>query len=305
MPGPNYKNYNYNKMNYKNLLIKALLWGFFLFLSFCNPSVQNNKESLLLLLLNNQNISNNNNQSLCEINFSLQNTSLFNKIIEAPGATYSGFKDPNKAINGICGAGKTSGSTDVYSLQSSSNSTYCKQNEKCLVLEIENKKILDGPGIDIVVFENPFCYGGENNCNNARFMEPVILEVSYDGNNWCGWNPQYIGSDTSLTNLRKPMNWQRFAGIEPVLFNQKNWQYSENDIFDPSKAGGDGFDLGDSNFGQSGEGCNSTIKNQILTNGFIYLRLTSAVSRGFIYDSSSFDQTADIDGVIARYITNR
>ncbi len=237
------------------------------------------------------------------VNYS--NIALFNKVKEAPGATGSGFGDPNKAINGIRGCGKLSGSLDVYSLKSSSSSNYCEPNKRCIVLEVENKKVKDGAGIDIVIFENGFCNGGESNCGTSHFMEPIIVEVSYDGTNWCGWNPRYIGSDTTDSSLRNPNNWLRFAGIWPVIYNQDNWLYTEDDIFDREKAGGDGFDLSDSNFGKSGDGCDLTVKNQILTNGFIYLRLTSANSRGLTYDPISIDQTPDIDGAIARYVQNR
>lgn len=290
----------------KNLIPLPPLWGLFLGIFFigCN-STTNTQENLdsLFLLLNQQKKEFSTNQENTSF-FNLINAFLFNKITEAPGNATDAQKQ--KAINGIYGAGKLAGSLDVYLLQSSNNSIYCKPNEKCIVLEIENKKIMNTSGIDFVVFENPFCIGGENYCNTTRFMEPVIVEVSFDLINWCGWNPQYIGSDTNINNLSNPSNWQRFAGIEPVLFNQNNWSYTEEDIFDKTKAGGDGFDLDDPNFGLSGDNCNNSIKNQILSNGFIYLRLVSANSRGFTYHpSDSFDQTADIDGVIAKSALDR
>lgn len=278
-----------------------------IFLLYCLHCNENPKkggmENLFYLLMDKE--TSTTPKIICPNQWKFSTVYLANKVKEAPGGTGDGFKDPNKAINGICGAGKTAGSLDVYSLQSSSSSVYCKPNEKCIVLEWKNKKVLNTSEIDFVVFENPFCKGNESNCDTSRFMEPVVVEVSRDGTKWCGWNPQYTGSDNSSTNLQNPNHWQRFAGIEPVLFNQEKWQLSENEIFDKTKAGGDGFDLSDSNFGNSGDGCDSTEKSEIQTNGFLYLRLTSAVSRGFPYPSDSFDQTADIDGVVAKNITDR
>ncbi len=199
-----------NLINYK---IGALFCSYFVFiilLFHCSKHVDSTNTDAVMLLFSNlssnsyyKSYSNNNNENPSNP-WQFSNVSLFDQIAEAPGATYTGFGDPNKAINGIRGCGKTSGSLDVYSLQNSPSSTKCKQNENCLVLEIQNKKIINGPGIDFVVFENPFCIGGEANCPNSRFMEPVIVEVSSNGSVWCGWNPQYTGSDTSNINLRNP-----------------------------------------------------------------------------------------------------
>ncbi|MFN3604084.1 MAG: LIC_13355 family lipoprotein [Leptonema sp. (in: bacteria)] len=282
---------------------RALYLGsvlFFLF-SFCREKTEKDGKFLILSFFALENGGSFSSNVQCPKQWRFDNIFLANKITEAPGGGTDGFKNPTKSINGICGGGKTSGSLDVYSLQSNSGSTLCVPNERCIVLEWEGKKVKNVAGVDFVVFENPFCIDIETNCF-SRFMEPVIVEVSEDGINWCGWNPQYIGPDTSLVNLRNPNHWLRFAGKEPVLFNQETWVLSELEIFDPSKAGGDGFDLDDGNFGS---GCTSGTKTNLQTNGFIYLRLVSAVSRGFSYPSDSFDQTADIDGVVAKTVINR
>ncbi len=282
------------------ILYRTLLLGSVLLLFLCKENKTN--QEILLLTLSGDSLSVENSNQTCPKNvWNFSNVFLANKITEAPGATGIGFKDPSKAINGICGAGKLSGSLDVYSLQSSPSSTHCISNEKCIVLEWDNKKVKNADGIDFVVFENPFCLGGEANCEYSRFMEPIIVEVSIDRTNWCGWNPEYLGG-TNESDKKNPNNWLRFAGVEPVLFHQENWIYSENDIFDKTKAGGDGFDLSDPNFGND---CNSSIKTQIQNDGFIFLRLTSAISRGFSYPNDSFDQTADIDGVVAKSVENR
>ncbi len=283
----------------KNITQKLKYYMFILLFSdFINCSSRAlEKNESLLLLLNLQSKNENNHNSFF---FNAQN--LFNRIIEAPGATYTDFKDPKKAINGIQGCGNNCGSLDVYSLQSSSSSSFCIPNQKCLVLETQDKKIKNVSGVDFIVFENPFCIGS---CATSRFMEPVVVEVSANGTQWCGWNPMFTGDSNSQSDLKDPQKWLRFAGIHPVLFNQTNWTYSQDDIFDFNKSGGDHFDLDDANFGNSGTGCDSNTKNDIQSNGFIYLRLTSANSRSFTYPSDSFDQTADIDGAIAREVINR
>ncbi|MBW7857038.1 MAG: LIC_13355 family lipoprotein [Leptonema sp. (in: Bacteria)] len=236
------------------------------------------------------------------------NAYLADIVTEAPGQNQYRYGDPLCATNGVYGSAGGSGSTDVYSLKSSPTSVYCVPNEKCIVLEWANSRVLDSTGVDFVVFENPF-----NRSESARFIEAVIVEVSEDGHNWCGWNPTYLGETNNtlpnfIADIYNPAKYERLAGIEPVLFNQSNWQYSATDIFDHSKAGGDHFDLSGANFGSSGNGCNVATKTQIQLNGFVYLRLTTANSRdgeSFPLPPDSFDATADIDGVVAKQISNR
>lgn len=233
------------------------------------------------------------------------NAYLADTVTEAPGQNHYQFGNPLCATNGIYGAGTGSGSTDVYSLNSSPSSIKCIVNEKCIVLEWKDNKVKNEAGVDFVVFENPF-----NRTVSARFIEAVIVEVSEDGVDWCGWNPTYMGEKNNampnfLTDIYNPANYERLAGIEPVLFNQSNWPYSAADIFVQSKAGGDHFDLGDVEFGS---GCSGAKKSMIQTNGFVYLRLTTANSRdavNFPLPNDSFDGTADIDGVIAKNIAPR
>lgn len=236
------------------------------------------------------------------------NAYLADIVTEAPGQNHYQFGNPLCATNGIYGGGSGSGSTDVYSLKSSSMSIKCAPNEKCVVLEWKDSKVKNEAGVDFVVFENPF-----NRTVTARFIEAVIVEVSEDGIHWCGWNPTYSGEKNNtlpnfITDIYNPAKYERLAGIEPVLLNQSNWQYSGDDIFDQLKAGGDHFDLDDAEFGSSGSGCSGAIKSMIQTNGFVYLRLTTANSRdgaSFPLPPDSFDQTADIDGVVSKNITPR
>lgn len=114
------------------------------------------------------------------------------------------------------GAGSGAGSLDVVSLGVKGE----------LVLSVEPNAIVDGPGVDFIVFENAFWAGGDPARPTAELAE---VSVSDDGVTWktfpctpgpgptygtcAGWHPVYSA----------PGN-----GISPV---------------DPATAGGDPFDL--------------------------------------------------------------
>jgi len=236
------------------------------------------------------------------------NAYLADTVTEASGEQPNwAFGNSLCAANGIYGAGANSGSTDVYSLRSSATATKCESNEKCITLEWKGYRVKNTAGTDFVVFENPF-----NRSDSSRFIEAVIVEVSADGSAWCGWSPAYTGEkDKANTNFATDIydatKYQDVAGLEPVLFNQSNWPHSAADIFDRSKAGGDHFDLSSLSFG-NGTNCDAGLKADLQTNGFVYIRLTTANSRNstdFPLPGDSFDQTADIDGVVARVVEAR
>ena len=224
-------------------------------------------------------------------------------IISAPNHTGSGFQDSALAINGVRGAGFSSGSGDVFSLTKSGSTA-------SVTLEWKNKRIINGQGIDFIVFENPFYYNGDS--TNA-FMEALIVEVSQDNINYCGFSPVYSNSNKSEYS-RNPIHWQRFAGITPVLYNVETNPLSNDDLYNLSKSGGDGFDLDDlsaSNFWEIG--CSTALRDKIKTEGFLYIRLTSATNRinpdtgqYFLQDSAgAYGGGPDIDGIIARYRVSR
>ena len=216
----------------------------------------------------------------------------------APNHTGSGFQDKTKAVNGVRGAGLSSGSGDVFSLTATGANA-------SMVLEWSGKRILNGSGIDFIVYENAFQY---NSNPSTVFMEAVIVEVSQDNVSYCGFSPDYIFSPETTYNIN-PTYWKRFAGITPVIYNIESNVFSGNDLYDTSKTGGDGFDLdnliatNDYNIG-----CNTTLRDKIKSEGFVYLRLTSATARtnldtgaNFLQDTGAFDGGPDIDGVMARY----
>jgi len=220
----------------------------------------------------------------------------------APNHTGIGFQDQTKAINGVRGSGTSSGSGDVFSLASIGSGA-------SIVLEWSGKRILNGSGIDFIVFENVFYY---NNNPLARFIEALIVEVSQDNVNYCGFSPDYTFSPETTYSIN-PTYWKHFAGITPSLYNAESNLLNGNDLYDLNKTGGDGFDL--ENLSATNDyniGCNTTLRDKIQSEGFVYLRLTAATARtnidtgvSFLQDTGAFGGGPDIDGVIARYRSTR
>ncbi len=116
------------------------------------------------------------------------------------------------------GGGLTAGSTDVVSLG----------NGGRITLGFGERRIVDGPGVDFVVFENPFEANGE------LFAELASVQVSDDGVHW---------SDYPCAASTAP--YDRCAGVTPVLLN------GQSGPFDPAAAGGDGFDLAEVGLSQA------------------------------------------------------
>lgn len=237
---------------------------------------------------------------------------LADTVEEAPGHNGNGFCDKNKAINGVRGNGWTSGSFDVFSLDNSGANT-CGGNSTHIILKWAGKKVKNGPGADFIVYENGFYISG--NPSN-RFMDLIIVEVSNDKINWCGFNPDYTHSPET-TYSKDPQYWQRFAGKTPVNYNidvpERNFHVAELFKDDDNNkegdlGGGDLFDLeelSDNNYWNTG--CTTALRDDIKQNGFQYLRLIPANRRinpdtnsNFVTDSLS--NGPDIDGVVARYL---
>jgi hypothetical protein len=109
------------------------------------------------------------------------------------------------------GLGLQQGSLDVVSLGDGGR----------IVVSFDDNAVVDGPGDDLVIFENPFFSG------NAVFTEFAFVEVSADGRNWVEF-PYDPGTGEGL------------AGRVPVLANSTNGL----DPLDPA-SGGDRFDLAD------------------------------------------------------------
>lgn len=129
------------------------------------------------------------------------------------GAGFGQERMPDVVLGPPQGRGDRMGSLDVVSLG----------NEGTIVLEL-GRTIVDEPGVDFVVFENPFLSG------SLMFVEPGFVAVSEDGETFvelpCAFDeaPDYAGC----------------AGVKPVFAHA-----SQNDLdpTDPESAGGDAFDL--------------------------------------------------------------
>ena len=129
-----------------------------------------------------------------------------------PGATFGQAKMPGVVLGPPDGAGSDAGSLDVVSLGTGGE----------IVLAFDGMQIVDGPGPDFIVFENPF----------PGWQEPGFVAVSEDGVTWrewpCAWQD-------------KVDDYPDCAGVRAVLANAENGV----DPTDPVRAGGDAFDLAD------------------------------------------------------------
>ena len=116
------------------------------------------------------------------------------------------------------GGGLLMGSTDVVSLG----------NGGTIVVSFEPNAIVDGPGPDFTVFENPFYVAG--NKNNI-YAEPGIVSVSDDGVTWTSF-------PCTATAQNPP--YGLCGGWHPVI---ANWHDNTVSPLDPNVSGGDVFDL--------------------------------------------------------------
>jgi hypothetical protein len=125
------------------------------------------------------------------------------------------------------GGGADRGSTDVVSLGSGGS----------IVVSFSNA-IVDGPGVDFIVFENPFWIGG--NSSNI-YAEPGEVSVSDDGVTWFTFpcTPTPDSQSTYGTGVAPP--YGQCAGWHVVYSTPTNGISP----LDPRVAGGDGFDLAD------------------------------------------------------------
>lgn len=126
-----------------------------------------------------------------------------------PGAGYGQDLFPGVVLGPPSGGGESQGSLDVLSLG------------KAGVIELEFTDLLavDGPGVDLLVFENGF----------TGFLETGAVAVSDDGATWHEF-PCAAALDAGSTGC---------AGVQPVFANPGQGVSGT----DPAVAGGDGFDL--------------------------------------------------------------
>ncbi len=201
------------------------------------------------------------------------------EVILAPGNTGEGHGDVQLATNGVRGGGWEAGSLDVFSLGRSPGV------DDTLVLGWHGAVLFDGPGPDLAVFENPFDIQG-----GGRFMDPVVVEVSADGEGWAAF-PHALDGSTSWVD--DPDVWRGFAGLTPVRL------HAEDNPVDPMSddAGGDRFDLSDLD-------PDDPVVHQIWADGVLQVRLSDAslwtdAQTGEAFPHHAASNGPDIDGVYA------
>ncbi len=209
-------------------------------------------------------------------------TPVMDEWVEAPGATLDGTGNPANATNGVRGGGATTGGTDVYSIGAST--------DRWLILRLAGHSVLNGPGPDLVVFENAFSYG-----DYGVFMDPTVVQVSRDGLTWVTFPFDYTAADETVYSA-DPDDWSGFAGLTPVLLNQDTTP--DADPFDLATAGGDRFDLDDL---PENDPDAVAIRNY----GFTFVRLIAATAvlnpdtaAPFVHDPIA--NGPDIDGIAVR-----
>lgn len=129
-------------------------------------------------------------------------------VVFSPGAGAGFGQDqfPEIVLGPPRGAGASSGSLDVLSLG----------REGVIELEFTDFIVVDGPGVDLLVFENPF----------TGFTELGVVAVSDDGVDW-----REFACDGGVG----------CAGVNPVFSHPDNGVSGT----DPAVSGGDAFDLAD------------------------------------------------------------
>jgi len=268
----------------------------------------------------------------CQAAASVYNSQIATHVASAPCAgiatngCIAAFNDPTKAINGVRGGGTGVGSNDVFSLSETGV-------EATLILDWAGQRVMNIAGVDFIVYENPFAITGTY---GQSFMDLIVVSVSRDNVNYCGFAPQYLGKkgtdsladfqNASLTGDATQYSswseeWSNFAGKTPVIWNVDTNPLQCDDLFVTTseqyyngatlmysrtilKGGGDGFDL--DNLATDAV-CTSVVQNDIKTNGFKYVKLVAAHSlinpaTSAIYPHDSVSNGPDIDGVLARHV---
>ena len=161
-----------------------------------------------------------------------------------PGA-FAGFgqeRFPEIVLGPPVGEGAQAGSLDVLSLG----------DKGSIVLAFRDVVAIDGPGVDLLVFENPF----------VGWYEYGVVAASEDGEQW---------HEFACTVDEDSGQAQGCAGSNPVLSRPENGI----DPTDPESAGGDGFDLADVGLSSAR-----------------YVRITDTGTNGYAGVSGGFDLDA-------------
>jgi hypothetical protein len=202
----------------------------------------------------------------------------------------SGFADPNTGFRFAELPGILLGQPGASLPQAGSTSTMSTGTAGVVTLQFTDNIIVDGPGADFIVFENAFFKSTvPSNPNDSCFVfaEPVMVEVSNDGNAWFAFPfnasalSQVAQDQTPCSALPSLLG---LAGLTPTFSG--NWTvpnilavWDSSGTGGVSGAGGDAFDLADVGLGQAR-----------------YVRLTDMdLGTGFAGSAEG----ADLDSVVA------
>jgi hypothetical protein len=114
------------------------------------------------------------------------------KVVSYSRGPCSGFgldQMPQIVFGPPIGGGPDIGSTDVFSLGNGGE----------IVVSFEPNAIVDGPGVDFIVFENPFYIGGSP---DNIYAEPAEVSVSDDGMTWTSFPPCTDATNSGRRRLR-------------------------------------------------------------------------------------------------------
>ncbi len=184
-------------------------------------------------------------------------------IIQHSGKEIKGYTK-DKSLNGVYGLGDTMGSLDVFIIG----------DDQFAVFEWKGKRIINGEGDDLKVFENGFFMSGST---ERMSLDLATVEVSKDGIKWHSFPITY--DDSEYKN--SPSGKEGFVGLEPVYLNM------DNNFIHPSEdeAGGDAFDLSDAGI-EEGD----------------FIRYIKIIDGGKDYpDGQVGSNGVDIDGICAFY----
>ena len=134
------------------------------------------------------------------------------------GAGYGQDALPGVVLGAPLPPGNGGGSLDVLSLG----------REGEIVLRFDGPALIDGEGVDLLVFENPF----------VGWYETGVVAASDDGVTWAEWPCDAEDAEGGFPGC---------AGVAVVYANAENGL----DPTDPEVAGGDAFDLADIGLAQA------------------------------------------------------
>lgn len=153
---------------------------------------------------------------------------------------------PDIVLGSPRGEGKDKGSLDTVSLHARVYDG--NRAGGSVILKFVDNLVWDGEGEDFTIFENVFDILGQE---SLRWMEPAIVAVSQDGDNYYTFPYDYVPhyDDNNEIDYYNPYSYMTssgatrgFAGISPVFSNN-----GSPDPTNPSVSGGDSFDLEDLN----------------------------------------------------------